>query len=195
MQTIQTAQTNSSILTDSISVGPNGFRTFYSDGVSLLTRFQVHVDDVTPEAPKPSKLPEVITWAPNAIQESMLDRLILGLPCYTQEEVRNMGLRTRTKISRDWYRANRVLAEMKYERVYGPIDKIFFALSQAGYLGAQGDPLRETTPESDRRRMFKIEPTLREAGVPLKEACQKLIDEKLLPADFFSIDPTKPPVF
>jgi hypothetical protein len=112
----------------------------------------------------------------NLIQKNMYCRLMYGIKAYSPDQVKSMSDALIFTIERQHTRATDVVNQLKYERHYGPYNKLFKVIF----------PHIELSYFKDGK--FAEMPTLKELKITTDDIIQAWIDTKLLPLNFFSLE-------
>ena len=114
----------------------------------------------------------------NTIQRNMYRRLFYGMEAFSVEEVKTMSKIDISKVTRDHTKAQKIVNEMKYQKLYGDCNKLLAVIFPHVKLGFHKDgqdiPL----------------PSLKELKISTVDIINKWIEEKLLPENFFNLNIT-----
>jgi hypothetical protein len=112
----------------------------------------------------------------NNIQRNMYRRLFYGMEAFSVEEIKTMSKIDITKVTKDHTKAQKIVNEMKYQKLYGDYNKllavIFPHIKLSFYKDGQDIPL----------------PSLKELKITTVNIIDKWIEEKLLPSNFYNLN-------
>lgn len=112
----------------------------------------------------------------NTIQRNMYRRLFYGMEAFSPEEVKTMSKIDISKVTRDHSKAQKVVNEMKYQKLYGDANKLLAVIFPHVKLGFYKDGQDVSLP------------SLKELKISTVDIINKWIEEKLLPANFFNLN-------
>lgn len=115
----------------------------------------------------------------NNIQYGLYQQLMLGPKAYSQNEFESMPENTRFAITNRHKRATEVLNQMKYEKAFGYINKLFAVI------------FPDVTLNYFKDGKYAEMPTLKELGITTVDIVNAWIENKLLPLDFHELDEQK----
>ncbi len=116
----------------------------------------------------------------NLVQRQMYRRLMYGLKEYTPEQISAMSPATISKIVEDYKKAKRALHVLKAKKYFHAETKLMNALFPNANIGSKDFDWYLDLPKSV---------TLRSLSIGTKQVIDEFISRKLLPKNFYSINP------
>jgi hypothetical protein len=115
----------------------------------------------------------------NTVQYGMYQRLMYGLEIFDKEQLATLDQNTKFAISNMHNRAMDVLNELKYDRTYGYINKLFKVIFPTVELNYYKD---------GKEHKYTKLPTLKELKLTTLDIINVWIKNKLLPLDFYNLN-------
>jgi hypothetical protein len=112
----------------------------------------------------------------NTIQRNMYRRLFYGMESFSAEEVKTMSKIDISKVTRDHNKAQKIVNEMKYQKLYGDTNKLRAVIFPHVKLGFYKDGQDVSLP------------SLKELKITTVDIINKWIEKKLLPENFFNLN-------
>lgn len=114
------------------------------------------------------------------VQVNLYRVLMHGLRDFEAEEIHYLSPEERDSVERRSKRANAAVQKLKYEKYFGDVDKLFNAIWPTYKLGQRAHDIYSLPSEM----------TLKRLNVMSREVCDVLIKERLLPENFYLLQPT-----
>lgn len=116
----------------------------------------------------------------NLVQRQMYRRLMYGIKEYTPEQIASMSPSTISKIVEDYKKAKRALHVLKAKKYFAAETKLMNALFPNQNIGSKDFDWYLDIPKNV---------TLRSLGIGTKQVIDEFISRKLLPKNFYTINP------
>lgn len=117
----------------------------------------------------------------NEIQQKLYAEAVYGLSYYSEKDVREMSKSKKLRLLAKYAKAQRVLNRWKQEIVYDRVDSFLLAL----FPNSAITKVLVDTKGYD--RSSKDPHSFKELGLSPQDVASKLIEEKLLPQNFFQL--------
>lgn len=112
----------------------------------------------------------------NTIQRNMYRRLFYGMEAFSAEEVKTMSKIDISKVTRDHSKAQKVVNEMKYKKLYSDYNKLLAVIFPHVKLDFYKDGQDVSLP------------SLKELKITTVDIVNRWVEEKLLPENFFNLN-------
>ena len=165
-----------------VTATAQGIISYDKNGKALMQRYDASYQSQTDNRPKHIKRTqeEIEKLHLNMIQRQMFRRLMYGLTEYQPEQIAVMSPQIISKIVDDYKKAKRAIHVLKARKYFEPENKL---------INAMAPHVKAGDKDFDWFMEIPKEVTLRKLGITTVEVITEFIKRRLLPKDFFNLNP------
>jgi hypothetical protein len=160
-----------------VSAKANGIVISFRE--SNKNHFMAYQDGHTTD--KPVRYQTISRPAFNKVQQKLYAETVYGLTAFTTDELEMMPKTRKKSVLSRFLKAQDILNQWKQHLVYSKIDHILLSLFPRSRV------VKQITSISGVDKDLKDRHTFKELGINQVEIAQKLVEEGILPKDFFSL--------